>query len=394
MRRLRTQSARRLALIAASAVALVVCVVGIAQAVGDSSKPPAKPLAQALLDASNAPAPQGITARISFTNNLLPGGSLPQEGGASPLLTGATGRLWLTNDGRVRLELQSDAGDAQIVSDGKTFSIYDATSNTVYKGALPQDSSSTTPAKPDTPPTLAHIQDSLNNLAKTWTLSGATPTNTAGQPSYTVRISPKDDGGLLGAAEVAWDAAKGVPLRAAVYAQGQSSPVLELKATDISYGKIADSDVDVQPPASAKVVQLNPKSGHDAQGKPADVTGLSNVQQKVDFPVSAPSTLSGLPLQEVRLVQFGGTNGALATYGQGLGGILVFQEKGDGKPAQNGSGGRHSLQLPTINIDGATGTELGTALGTIVEFQRNGVNYVVAGSVPPVAAENAARGLK
>ena len=38
----------------------------------------------------------------------------------SPLLTGATGRLWLTGDGRLRLELQSDAGDAQIiVSDGK-----------------------------------------------------------------------------------------------------------------------------------------------------------------------------------------------------------------------------------------------------------------------------------
>jgi outer membrane lipoprotein-sorting protein len=393
MRRLRTASARRLALIAASAAALAVCVVGIAQAVGDSSKPPAKPLAQALLDASRATAPQGITARISFTNSLLPGGSLPQEGGASPLLTGATGRLWLTNDGRIRLELQSDAGDAQIVSDGKTFSIYDATSNTVYKGALPQDSGRT-PAKPDTPPTLSHIQDALANLAKTWTLSGATPTNTAGQPSYTVRISPKDDGGLIGAAEVAWDAAKGVPLRAAVYAQGQSSPVLELKATQISYGKIAGSDVNVRPPASAKVVQLNPMSGHDAQGKPADVTGLSAVQQQVDFPVSAPATLSGLPLQEVRLIELGDSKGALVSYGQGLGGILVFESKADAQAPQPAQGGRHSLQLPTINIDGATGTELGTALGTIVDFQRGGVAYVVAGSVPPVAAENAARGLK
>ena len=33
-------------------------------------------------------------------------------------MSGASGRLWVTNDGRGRLELQSDAGDAQIVWNG------------------------------------------------------------------------------------------------------------------------------------------------------------------------------------------------------------------------------------------------------------------------------------
>jgi hypothetical protein len=51
------------------------------------------------------------------------------------------------------------------------------------------------------------------------------------------------------------------------------------------------------------------------------------------------------------------------------------------------------FQLPEINIDGATGTEIATPLGTVVRFQRDGVAYTVLGSVPPVAAENAARGL-
>ena len=51
------------------------------------------------------------------------------------------------------------------------------------------------------------------------------------------------------------------------------------------------------------------------------------------------------------------------------------------------------FELPRINIDGATGTELATPLGTVVTFNRDGVSYVVLGSVPPVAAENAARGL-
>jgi len=388
MRRLRTASSRRLALMAAIVVALACGAVGIAQAVGDNSKPAAKPLAQAIYDASRAPDAQGITARISFTNNLLPSGSLP-TGTGSPIITGATGRLWLTGDGRIRLELQSDAGDAQVLSDGKTFSIYDASSNTVYKGTLPQDAQST--GKPDRPLTLARIQDGLNRLAKTWTLSGATPTNTAGQPSYTVRIAPKDDGGLIGAAELAWDAARGVPLRAAIYAQGQTSPVLELKATDISYGKIAASDVDVQPPAGAKVVELNPMSGHDANGNATEVHGLAAVQKQVGFTVAAPDTLAGLPRRDVRLINLDGENGALVTYGEGLGAILVFQQKADGQSQAPAPGG---LKLPSVNIDGATGTELGTALGTIVSFDRDGVAYTVAGSVPPLAAENAARGLK
>ena len=68
-------------------------------------------------------------------------------------------------------------------------------------------------------------------------LSAAIPSDVAGRAAYTVRVSPKDDGGLVGAAELAWDAANGVPLRAAVYAKGESSPVLELSATESPSGR-------------------------------------------------------------------------------------------------------------------------------------------------------------
>ena len=51
-------------------------------------------------------------------------------------------------------------------------------------------------------------------------------------------IGPKHDAGLLGSAELAWDAVRGVPLRVAVYARGNSTPVLELKATNVSYGAV------------------------------------------------------------------------------------------------------------------------------------------------------------
>jgi hypothetical protein len=70
----------------------------------------------------------------------------------------------------------------------------------------------------------------------------------------------------------------------------------------------------------------------------------------------------------------------------------VFQRKGDQKPLFGN--GRDGMTLPRVNIDGATGQELATALGTLVAFESGGVSYIVAGSVPPVAAENAARGLR
>ena len=46
----------------------------------------------------------------------------------------------MTNDGHGRIELQSDAGDVQIVWSPTQVSVYDASSNTVYKLTLPASS--------------------------------------------------------------------------------------------------------------------------------------------------------------------------------------------------------------------------------------------------------------
>jgi outer membrane lipoprotein-sorting protein len=408
MRRLRTAPTRRLAVII-GAVAALALTAAFAQAAltGSGPVPSPKALANAVLDAFNAPEPDGLTADIHFTNSLLPSGSLP-GGAASPLASGADGRLWVQKSGKFRLELQSDRGDAQIVSDGEKVTVYDASSNTVYRATLPTAAKDV--AKPadhaDEKLTLDKIQKALDELAKTWTVSGADPTSTAGQPTYTVKISPKDDGGLLGAAQVAWDAVSGAPLRAAVYAQGQAAPVLELEATKVSYDAVPDSAVNVTPPAGAKVNDLTPDSGqgagvgvhHDKQGANAKqdeaAPSLDAVKRALDFDLVAPAELAGLPRKEVRPVSLDGKQGALAIYGKGFGAIAVLQHKSDPATAGTAKGGENALQLPEINIDGATGSELATALGTVVTFERNGVAYVVAGSVPPVAAENAARGLK
>jgi outer membrane lipoprotein-sorting protein len=381
MRRLRTTSTQRLVTIVAAVVALALTGAFAQAAIsGNDPKPEPKPLDRAVHDAVTAPPVDGVSARITFTNGLLPSGSLP-NGGGSPLAAGAEGRLWLA-DGRARLELQSDAGDAQIVADGERLTVYDSSAETAYTMPLPADKEE--PAREE--PSLQDVRRGLDRLATAWTLSGAQPTSTAGRPTYTVRIAPKDDGGLLGAAELAWDALNGVPLRAAVYAQGQDEPVLELEADDVSYGPIDDSTFDARPPEGTRVVEIDPVV--EADGKPTRVRGVDAVQQRVPFELSAPAELAGLPRTEVRLVDSGGTPGAVSIYGEGMGAIVVLQHEAGAQDDRNGG-----LELPQINIDGATGTEIATPLGTIVRFRRDGVAYTVLGSVPPVAAENAARGL-
>jgi len=74
--------------------------------------------------------------------------------------------------------------------------------------------------------------------------------------------------------------------------------------------------------------------------------------------------------------------------------VIETPAKASAQAGPGGTGdGQPNLRLPTVSINGATGEELDTALGTIVRFSRGGVEYTVAGSVPPAVAEAAARHL-
>ena len=399
MKRLRTVSTRRL-LVIAGVVAVLAVTAGIAQGAlsGGNPTPDPKPLDRAVVDALNSPKVDGLTASVTFDNHLIPAGSLP-EGSTSPLLSGAKGRLWVSDDGRFRVELQSQSGDAQVVSDGKQVTVYDAASNTAYRFDVPQDKRDEGGGdrRKHGPVTLDQVDKAIAEISKHWSLSGADPTSTAGEPTYTVRISPRDDGGLLGTAELAFDASNGIPLRAAVYADNQKGPVLELKADDVSFAAVPDSDLNVAPPSNARVVDMSSRQqqAHNAHGKPSKIEGPEAVQSKVDFKLAAPESVAGLPRQGVRLLQHGNQSGAVVVYGKGLGAIAVIEQKaGQGRDKQGGGDRDEQLRLPQVNIDGATGDELATALGTVITFERDGVSYTVAGSVPPQAAEQAARELR
>jgi outer membrane lipoprotein-sorting protein len=393
----------------AGTIAVIAAGATIAIAASSSGPVPGpKPLAQAVHDALAAPKVQGITADVTFTNRLI---SSSQIQGADPLLSGGSGRVWLSSDHSVRLELQSNNGDANVVVTKSSWWAYDPSSNTVYEGKVPAKSGAPERlSKPDKLPTVAQIQNQLQKLMQHVGISGAVPSDVGGQPAYTVTASPKSSGGLIGAAQLAWDALKGVPLRFAVYARGDTTPVLELAATGITYGPVSSGVFSISPPAGAKVVKVATPSrsgaadkarekSHRKHGHRTAVTGTSAVASHLKFTLAAPSELAGMQRQSVRLLEMGGKSGALVTYGQGLGGIAVIEQPATASTARKlqltqGSGEHaHGLSLPTVSINGVTAQELDTALGTVVRFTRSGVTFTVLGSVKPAVADAAARSL-
>ena len=346
---------------------------------GAGAAPAGAPLAQAVHDALAAPAPQGIDARVSFTNNLLPSSSLLGNV-TSALISGASGRLWLTNDGRGRIELQSDAGDTQVLWDKSKLTVYDSSSNTAYELALP--ASRTQDPGADTPPSLDEISNALAKLEQHANVSDAVPGVVADQSAYTVTVSPKENGGLFGNGQLAWAAANGVPLDVAITAKGASSPVLELKVTDISFGAIDPADVSIAPPAGTKIVDITPPRSPSGGSHDEPVTGIDAVRGAVSFPLAAPASVGGRPLTSARLV----AKGALLTYGDGLG-ALVVHESASGESNLSGQLG----SLPKVSLGSVSAHELATPLGTALAFDNGGVSFLVGGSMTTSDAEAAAQ---
>jgi outer membrane lipoprotein-sorting protein len=378
----------RLLLACALVLAIGVSATALASALSSGPTPAPKPLAQAIHDALSGTGGeqiQGVSASVTLTDHLLEGANLASGGhdGASspegeltssPLVTGASGRLWIAKDGRLRLELQSQQGDTQILYDGHTISLYDAASNTEYRYTPPageRDASESGGADeidvavPDKStdqhetPSVAKIEEAIAHLSKHADVSGATPTDVAGQAAYTVRVSPKESGSLFGGVELSFDAAHGVPLRAAIYSSTTATPVIELAATEISYGPVADSVFEVNPPSNAKIEEIKPPSSTEAQAQHKSADGGEKPNVTTDG--SGPSTIA----------------------------VLQSKEKAGAKTDTS-----EPLEgLPKVTINGTSASELRTELGTLLTFERSGVRYLLAGSVTPAQIEAVARGL-
>ena len=286
--------------------------------------------------------------------------------GLTPLLSGASGRLWATADGRIRLELQSDRGDAQITSDGKTVTILDGSSNQAYRITLPHRDTAKHDAKGT--PSVADIQRMLGEVAASADVGSAVPSNVAGRPAYTVRISPKHDGGLTNAAELAWDAATGTPLRAAVYAWATPSRFSSSR-------RRTSPSAPSRPPTSRRRSRPGRRSVRSISAVTArvssgpEVTGAGAVSKAISFRArrAGHARRSAAPCRPPRRLRW--QQGRRRHLRQGAG-----RHRGPRAAVDDRRGEQHPPPAEGVH-QRRDGQELATALGTVVRFERGGVTY-------------------
>ena len=167
-------------------------------------------------------------------------------------------------------------------------------------------------------------------------------------------------------------------------------PALALAATNISYGAIPASDVDVAPPAGAKVVDLGSAASRHDSGGPSDTT------PQVDGSPgrSGRRRLPGRRAGHARRVAAPGRPARR----QGLRARrLRARARRDAHRRAKGRSRRrrqHAHGPADRRAQRADGARARDAARHRLAWQQGGRSIVLAGSLPPAAAESAARELK
>ena len=255
----------------------------LAFALGTGPTPPPKPLADAVHDALAAHGhPSKASARsIQLTDHLLEGANLASGGGGAgelhlqpadhrrlgaavdrqgrPRAPGAAVRKGRHADLLRRahgLDLRRRLEHALPLHAARPRSAARARRTAAARSSADHEA-----------PSVAKIEEAIAHLGEHANVSGATPTDVAGQAAYTVRVSPKEGGSLLGGAELSWDADQRRAAARAIYSSTQLPPVIELAATEISYGPVESSVFEFTPPANAKVEEIVLPHKHPANAR-------------------------------------------------------------------------------------------------------------------------------
>ena len=268
--------------------------------------------------------------------------------------------------------------------------VYDASSNTAYVVDLPQDKTAAgNGAKHEA--AFGRRDRELPHRPRPELDASRAPTRRtpAGSASYTVKVSPKHDGGLLGsrgarlgrvarrAAEdrglcagrvVAGARARGdrhlVRRRAGLRRAGWRRPRARRSSTSRHRRR---------PRRTATTTSRRlPSPGSTRSRKRRRSRSSRRTRSSASRAMTCGSS-------EART--------SSRVYGAGLGGIVLVERPGDSGEAVGAA-----RQLPTVSLDGVTAHELATQLGTVLDLAiAPASSYVLAGSLPPAAAEAAAR---
>lgn len=228
---------------------------------------------------------------VALTTNLgLP--ALPDLGSrANPLsLLSGTHTLQVAADGpqKQRIALLDTLSEYDLVHNGTQLWLYDSSQNSVEHGTV-RDKAGAADRKPDaqqrakaeelakTPLTPQQAaQRLLDALSPSTNIAVDGTQSVAGRSAYTLVLTPRQSGSLIGKIEIAVDYRNGAPLRVAVYPAGSGSAAFEVAFTSVSFSAPGDAQFDFTPPKGATVQELS----RDQAKQGADMGGLSGANLK------------------------------------------------------------------------------------------------------------------
>jgi outer membrane lipoprotein-sorting protein len=264
----RTRVSRRLSLVAVAAIAVAVVIGGTIA--GNAQTPPpslaplsAEQLLTNLVTTAETTPPPSFSGDASSSVNL----GLPQipaglggpsgTGGLTDLLAGdQTYKVWHSLDG-VRIANLLPAGERDLVANDTDAWFWDSQTQTAehltydltaMQAAAKAQQQTGTPPDPSTLATTI-----VRRLAPDAGLSVSSTQWVAGQPTYTLVLTPTSATTLVGSVHVALDANNWVPLQLEVFAKGSDTAAIRAGFTSISFGPVDASTFDFTPPAGAHV---------------------------------------------------------------------------------------------------------------------------------------------
>ncbi len=434
------------------ALAAVILVVGVAVAGADQSTPLPDVSAPDLL-ARMGQADGEVTAmsgEISWRNELFgdvrAASDMAQLPAQSPLMTGGSGRIWVSDAG-ARAESQASGGDQVVVVNkaARTAWVYDYAANTVEElvvtGEAPAETPSPAPSAAFMTPEAITMY--LQRFARFATVEVSGQAEVAGRDTYLLRMTPVADDTALGYVQAAIDGETMVPLRLEVFAKGGSAPVLRFGFDSVKYDPIDPSLLVFTPPEGAAVkaktvdgdaMREKAEAAHDdqaAKGEPTEAEKAAaqkqvrralltreQVQDLVPYDVArargyearpyrwgyvfdqgGPLTAAGTPLAQLMGMATGGgkafegigeqadrpTTGptSVLLYGDGFGAVALAQTETTPEIEKQLEELRKTSQiLGTTSVGGAKAQVVGTPLGGVIVWQQGGTTLVAGGMVP------------
>ncbi len=228
---------------------------------------------------------------VALTTNLgLP--ALPNlSNRANPLsLLSGTHTLQVAANGpqKQRIALLDTMSEYDLVHNGTQIWLYDSSQNSVEHGTL-KDKAGLDKAGPGgkarskagelakTPLTPQQAaQRLLDALSPSTNISVDGTKSIAGRAAYTLVLTPKESGSLIGKVTIAVDYQNGAPLQVAVYPAGSGTAAFEVGFTSVSFSAPSDAQFNFTAPKGATVQELN----QDQARQQAGTGGLNGANLK------------------------------------------------------------------------------------------------------------------